>query len=311
MTRRLSERALALGPLGWAGPEAEWIAFVCLHSGVFARPQVRAYLRWGERRANGIIARLLKQKLAREEWVLGYKALRICAPRIYRTLDTEVLHCRDTSGLAMARRLLSLDHVIERSDLPWLASEEDKIRAFGAMGIDLDVLPVRNFGSHMKRPRRYFSARHPIAAWPDRALFTCIDPGYRCRSSIRAWADAHVSLWRQLRRRGIRVDATIVVRARREAERARRFALHWAPLDARHDAGDGTRDPKFPEHREILALEAAVRTGDRRAIDRHGGLSPCLERITALRERLGAQQPEGIVDRCRVWRSDRLTGGWL
>ena len=39
MIPHLEERAAALAPLGWTGRDAEWLAFVCLHSGVFLRSQ--------------------------------------------------------------------------------------------------------------------------------------------------------------------------------------------------------------------------------------------------------------------------------
>ena len=35
----LRGRDRKLEPLGWTGPDAEWIALVCLHSGVFTRAQ--------------------------------------------------------------------------------------------------------------------------------------------------------------------------------------------------------------------------------------------------------------------------------
>ena len=37
MIEHLREREKALEQFGWTGREAEWIALVCLHSGVFTR----------------------------------------------------------------------------------------------------------------------------------------------------------------------------------------------------------------------------------------------------------------------------------
>ncbi len=39
MIAHLTDRAVALAALGWTGQDAEWLAFVCLHSGVFLRAQ--------------------------------------------------------------------------------------------------------------------------------------------------------------------------------------------------------------------------------------------------------------------------------
>ena len=43
MIEHLRGREGALAPLGWTGREAEWIALVCLHSGVFTRTQFCCY----------------------------------------------------------------------------------------------------------------------------------------------------------------------------------------------------------------------------------------------------------------------------
>ena len=43
MIEHLRGRERALEPLGWTGREAEWIALVCLHSGVFTRAQFCHY----------------------------------------------------------------------------------------------------------------------------------------------------------------------------------------------------------------------------------------------------------------------------
>ena len=40
MIAHLRGRDRNLEPLGWTGPDAEWIALVCLHSGVFTRGTV-------------------------------------------------------------------------------------------------------------------------------------------------------------------------------------------------------------------------------------------------------------------------------
>ena len=37
MIEHLHDREKSLEPFGWKGREAEWIALVCLHSGVFTR----------------------------------------------------------------------------------------------------------------------------------------------------------------------------------------------------------------------------------------------------------------------------------
>ena len=43
MIEHLKGREQELASLGWTGREAEWIALVCLHSGVFTRAQFCHY----------------------------------------------------------------------------------------------------------------------------------------------------------------------------------------------------------------------------------------------------------------------------
>ena len=48
MIEHLRGRDRKLELHGWTGQEAEWIALVCLHSGVFTRAQFCDYFRYGE-----------------------------------------------------------------------------------------------------------------------------------------------------------------------------------------------------------------------------------------------------------------------
>ena len=50
MIEHLKGREQALASLGWTGREAEWIALVCLHSGVFTRAQFCHYFEPGATR---------------------------------------------------------------------------------------------------------------------------------------------------------------------------------------------------------------------------------------------------------------------
>ncbi len=311
MTPGLEERARALEPLGVHGAEARWVALACLHGGVFSFRQARAFLDCGRRRLGKFLDGIEAGGLATRGRVGKQGICRVVAPRVYRALDADLVHHRERSlESATVRRLLTLDYVLERSDVPWLGSAAEKTRAFARLGVQEDVLPAAKYGPPGRPKRRYvFHAKLPVAVEPERAVFAYVDPGHCQTHSVRRWADAHEPLWRRLRAEGLRVEAAIVARTRGEVERARRIAAHWAPGQA-----DGTADPgapTFPEHREIEALERAVRTADAPAVERAGGVAACLDRIVELRERMGALQPEGLVDRCRVWRSERFAAGAL
>ena len=53
MIEHLRGRERKLEPLGWTGREAEWIALVCLHSGVFTRAQFCHYFGDAQRMDGG------------------------------------------------------------------------------------------------------------------------------------------------------------------------------------------------------------------------------------------------------------------
>ena len=69
MIEHLKGRERALASLGWTGREAEWIALVCLHSGVFTRPQFCHYFDAARKRAYRFVKALIDRKEAVEsEW---------------------------------------------------------------------------------------------------------------------------------------------------------------------------------------------------------------------------------------------------
>ena len=71
MIEHLKGRERALAALGWTGREAEWIALVCLHSGVFTRAQFCHYFEAHRSAARRFRARtLIEQRAAVESDVM-------------------------------------------------------------------------------------------------------------------------------------------------------------------------------------------------------------------------------------------------
>ena len=66
MIEHLRGRERKLEPLGWTGQEAEWIARVCLHSGVFTRAQFCHYFDARRNRAHRFVKALLDRNVAVE-----------------------------------------------------------------------------------------------------------------------------------------------------------------------------------------------------------------------------------------------------
>ena len=303
MTRHLNGREKALEGFGWTGRKAEWIALVCLHSGVFTRAQLTARLRIHCRTARRFVRAMAEQKLATEEALHGRKVCRIFSRPVYRALGAEhVRHRKAASEEVLTRRLLSLDYVIEHTDLPWLPTEPEKVAAFEAIGIDRGLLPVRVYGSGARATRRYFPVKLPVALDAERAVFVYADPGHDTATALRSWGATHLGLWHALQSQGRSVEVVAAVRTRRELARARKVLGHWTETPAAPDSAD-------PARLEIARIERAIRGMDDAAVEAFGGLNGCLERIVQLKEQLRSARPAGAVDDFSGWRSSRLRGG--
>ena len=118
-------RAGQLAALGWTGREAEWLALVALHSGVFTRSQWRHFFNDPHREmVSRFVRALVEKKLAIEDeraiFPDGARAVLLTGKTLYRALGIpDVRHRRgkDATTQLLMRRLLSLDYLIERPSL--------------------------------------------------------------------------------------------------------------------------------------------------------------------------------------------------
>ena len=102
MIEHLKGRERALASLGWTGREAEWIALVCLHSGVFTRAQFCHYFEARRNAAHRIVQTLIERREAVESDHVtvngGGRTCRISGKAIYRALGVEnIRHCQRSS----------------------------------------------------------------------------------------------------------------------------------------------------------------------------------------------------------------------
>ena len=306
MTVRLEERAEALKPFGWKGRRAEWIALVCLHSGVFTRTQATAFLSTHHERARRMVHALIAQGLAAEETVPRVRGIgrvcRIYARKLYRALGAEhVRHRRTASPVVLMRRLLSLEHVIEHLDLPWLPTEAEKVAAFDALGIDRSLLPVRVYRGTAGTTRRYFHVKLPVALDSERAVFVHADPGHDTATALRSWGRAHRGLWRALGTLGRSVEAVVVARTSRQTERARKVMLYWTEAS-------GTAEPDPMVAIELARIERAIIEGSVEVLDEYGGLQAAMQKSVALEKEVRQQPRIATVHRASAWRTARLQG---
>ena len=309
MTLHLKGREKALAAFGWTGREAEWIALVCLHSGVFVRDQICAWLGIHRHTARRFVRDIVDRRLGGEDALEGRKVCRISARGVYRALGAEdIRHRRIASTDVLLRRLLSLDYVIGRTGLPWLPTEPEKVGAFEALGVERRILPVRVYRGAAGETRRYFPLKLPVALDGDGAVFVYADPGHETATGLHTWGRAHRELWEALRDRGRRVEAVAVVLGDGEFERAEKVLGNWTD-PARSPGRSAASGTGREIRREIERIERAIRSADHGVIQTHGSLRGCLARLVELRAALPTAPSESMIDGFTVWRSSRLSGG--
>ncbi len=304
MIAHLKGREQALEAFGWKGKKAEWIALVCLHSGVCTRAQWARFMNAHPEQVRRGIHALIAARVASEETeprIAGMgRVCRIFSRPVYRALGAEhIRHRRGASTEVLVRRLLSLDYVIEHAGLPWLPTEDEKVAAFEALGIERSLLPVRVYRGAAGNTKRHFPVKLPVALDSGSALFVYADPGHDTSTALRSWGKAHRGLWRALRRLGRSVEVVAVARTGRELERARRVTRGWAGPNGRGEPEAGTAE-------ELARIERAILQGAVHVLEEFGGLQAALKRSVALEKRARRQGGRGSIDRGVAWRTERL-----
>ena len=319
----LQDRAGQLAALGWTGREAEWIALVALHTGVFTRSQYGAYLNAGNNRkpAAALVRALLDKRLAIEDeraiFPGGARAVLLTGKALYRALgipDVRHRRAKDATTQILMRRLLSLDYLIERPTLAWLPTETDKVQRFEALGIDRGTFPYRLYGPEGRRKiPRYFAFKLPIAVDEQAATFVYVDAGQFTDSELRAWGVAHAPLWAALRARTFAVHVVAVGTGAEAAERAAPVLKRWTQdgdgQGAADPAGQTKADPEIRQ--EIARLEHAITAGNRELLRAAGGFDTAADRLEVLHQ-LPDGTPttataRGAIDRFTIWPTVRLT----
>ena len=312
------ECAATLRGLGWTDRQADWLTLVCLLSGVFTRSQYQARYNVTAGPATRFVRALMDAGVAREAGRLDRRAYRptsICqvyGRSLYRALGIEDdRHRRSASPELTMRRLLSLDYVLERPDLGWLATEPEKLGYFQRLGIPLAVLPHRlHRRPFADRPtRRYFHLKLPIAGSGTTTTFVYTDPGggRRLQSDrIGSWVAAHAALWDALRDGGGAVHVVAVTRTEDAA------ATNAAVLETWR----GPPAPPIPrsetDQQLIDAVELVKTTDNVRPLDKYGGVIKAVNAYRRILDREeAARGPARYIDAYSTHVAERLTPGRL
>ena len=315
MVRHLNGRAAALSALGWTGRDAEWLALVCLHSGVFLRSQYLAFLgsghgepaaRFIERYRQWCGRRAGRRAPVERVW---RRSMRLCAvaPRsLYRALGAEhVRHRREGSEAVLLRRLLSLDYVLDHLAEPWLATETEKVAALTAAGAPEDVLPHRVYQGRRDACRRYFAHKLPLALDAERATFVYVQAEDVTVTAVRTWGETHAGLWAALRAAGRAVEVVVAGRDPVRLAAAEQVLAGWTRTPAA--AGRPPDEAAADTRAELAAIRSALAAGDLPALDAYGGVNGALARMRTLAAANGsAGKSKPAVTSGRTWRSTRV-----
>ncbi len=304
MIAHLRGRSDALVRSGWTRREAEWLALVCLHSGVFLRSQYLAFIgRTNPALANRFVRRCRKHAVEQPWNRSRLRICRIAARRIYRAIGAEHLrHHRPASPEVVLRRLLSLDYMLEHRHAAWLPTEDEKLNALTAAGIAKDVLPRRLYQGAVGAQCRYFPHKLPVALDDVRATFLFVEAEDETESAVRTWGGQHSALWAALLAAGRAVEVVVVGRDPVRLAAAERVLDKWAatPPESVAMAHDEAAA-------ELAAIKKAVATSDWAALEAYGGLNPALQRAHVLAAACaGSRKSRAAITTGRTWRSTRV-----
>ena len=306
MIEHLRGRDRKLEPLGWTGQDAEWIALVCLHSGVFTRGQFCHYFDARRNRAHRFVEALIQQGAADEPaspvFSGGAKLCRIYSKPVYRVLGVEnIRHRRKASKPVVMRRLLSLDFVLEHPGMNWLPVEPEKVEFFEKLGVSRRLIPRRIYYGVVGNQKRYFALKLPLAADAETVTFAYVDPGHSTDTELRSWGAAHGPLWDALRKKGRQVRVIGIAVENATVDRTARVLEAWAAAEP------GTPDEGLTVKQEIKAIRAAMKQNDRQFLGQYGGFGRAMQRAAALHKLPEAKLTEGVsIDDYSTWRAVRF-----
>ena len=283
MIEHLRGRERKLEPLGWTGPDAEWIALVCLHSGVFTRAQFCDYFRYLPQTGAPFCQDLDRTASGGVEAHLfgfngGGKTCRISSKAIYKALGVEnIRHRRTASEQLVMRRLLSLDFVLKHTAMNWLPAEPEKVEFFEKLGLPRRLIPRRIYYGVVGNQKRYFALKLPLAVDPEIVTFVYVDPGHQTDRELYSWGAAHGPLWDALRKKGRQVRVIGIAVENATVDRTARVLEKWAAAEP----GDKPDEGLTPKQ-EIKAIRDAMKQNDLAYLEQYGGFGKAMKRVAEL-----------------------------
>ena len=310
MIAHLREREKNLEPFGWSQQDAEWVAMVCLHSGVFTRVQYSDYFNAHHSRAGRFVQSLVALRLAVDEEIPvsttrnRTRACRITHKSIYQELGIpNVRHRKIADPAVYLRRLLSLDYVIDHPELEWLPTETEKVWFCKHLDIGKDRLPRRLYTGAAGYLTRYFPLKLPIAAGRT-VTFVYVDPGNDTITELRHWGQSHEHVWAGIRKHGMQLHVAAIALNSKAGNRARSVLTGWARDREGIKAGS---DREGELQKELDVVSRGIDTFNSEIFARYGGQQQTARRYRELKDMLARPLPYNIrIDTFEIWRSERI-----
>ena len=273
MIEHLKNREQALASLGWTGREAEWIALVCLHSGVFTRVQFCHYFDADRKQA------------------------------LHRALGVEnIRHRRKAGAPVVMRRLLSLDFVLEHPGMNWLPTEGEKVEFIEGLGVHSNLIPRRIYYGAVRAQKRYFALKLPVAGGALTVTFAYVDPGHATAVELHSWGAAHGPLWDAIRAKGRRVEVIAIGAELDAVLRSDRVLQRWAAAEP------GKVIEGLTVKQEISAIREAIHKDDQEFMSQYGGINQAADRYKGLLTLPEAELVKGVsIDGYSTYRATRFS----
>ena len=307
MIEHLKGREQALAALGWTGREAEWIALVCLHSGVFTGAQFCHYFNTHRKQAlrfvKALVDRRMRWKAIICHLTAGERTCRISSKGIYRALGVEnIRHRRKANRSVVMRRLLSLDFVLEHPGLNWLPTEGEKVEFLEEIGLPSRLIPRRIYYGAVRAQKRYFALKLPVAGGNKTVTFAYVDPGHATAVELNSWGAAHGPLWDAIRAQGRRVEVIAIGAELDAVLRADRMLQLWAAAEP------GKVIEGLTVKQEISAIREALHKDDQEFMSQYGGINQAANRYKELLTLPEAEVPKGVsIDGYSTYRATRFS----
>jgi hypothetical protein len=190
--------------MGFTERQAGFLVMVMLHAGVCMSRHYCAYarIRWGQK-AHDFFTLLLERRYATAR-ACGDQRARLYHLHhrpLYRAIGQE--HNRHRKPMALPRaveRLMLLDAVLADRDLPWLATEDEKVTHFTlSLPVPRQDLPRVVFRGSESETTRYFPDKLPIAVAADGRTYVFVYLAARQEPvDFRGFLERHAELLRAL-----------------------------------------------------------------------------------------------------------------